>query len=952
MRSRLVIACAVALFFRTSTAQTFLRSNGQPDRDERGLVLFRSVSGAIFLGGGVADSALVQRIDMDGQVLWSRTFKVPGQEPNMVFQFADAPDGTIIGCGNGVNSSLQPREASHFKFDQEGNFQWIRYWNEPEAYNRAIFSTSNNELMLLSCYYETGTGTTWTDYFQSRVDPLTGDAVWTSGRQDLYNAVPYIDDATSAVSVGGEFYLTGRIYTNGSPQSTCRVNLTKVDAQGQHLWTRFLLYPNSADRRMYGCDIIANDDSLTIAYSGNVVGSEGVYTVGLVRTDDLGNVAWARNYDVVGSTSEVCSKLIATPFGYVLAGRTVGSGFQRAFLLGLSPLGDVLWSRVYGVSGDVHTAPHTYVKNLIALDDGFLFTWADRDGSDDDLLLARTDEQGLIACGDVGDIEVETTQLPEATFDPTTQTIPFTTSLEMEGVGAGMTSIPDECDIPLDLGPDTAVCAAFTVQTGIPGASFVWQDGSTGDSLVITDSGVFWVTATLGCCTRTDSIAVVLGSGAGVDLGPDVLLCGSGTVVLDVGQEWEEVVWSDGSEGSTLVVQVPGPYWVWVSSDGCSAVDTVQVDQIDPPIFDLGPDTAICEDNGVVLTPQQPGSQHLWSDGTSGDSLVVYSSGSYWVEVGPVGCSTVDTINILLLPVPVVDLGPDTVFCGAVSLTLQSGYSAESTTWSSTPDHLAVIQITGPGAYWVQVSLDGCVASDTISIGLEQLPMVELMADTTLCERTTLIISPIGFSGGPVIWSDGSSGPSVVVGNSGTWTATVENTCGISTDSVVIEMIDWSDPVGEYQVCSGESVHVGLPGGATSISWSTGSDQAEVQLPEGTFTFQLIDVFGCPRQGTITVISASDMDGLAFVPNVFTPNADGLNDTFRVVGADHDRYELSVFNRWGEHIFNTTDPERAWDGNYKDKPVPAGTYVYVLRYADRCRNGRMVDRPGHVTLLR
>lgn len=87
------------------------------------------------------------------------------------------------------------------------------------------------------------------------------------------------------------------------------------------------------------------------------------------------------DYDVVGSTSEVCSKLIATPFGYVLAGRTVGSGFQRAFLLGLSPLGDVLWSRVYGVSGDVHTAPHTYVKNLIALDDGFLFTWADRDRS-------------------------------------------------------------------------------------------------------------------------------------------------------------------------------------------------------------------------------------------------------------------------------------------------------------------------------------------------------------------------------------------------------------------------------------------------------------------------------------------------------------------------------------------------------------------------------------------
>ena len=454
-------------------------------------------------------------------------------------------------------------------------------------------------------------------------------------------------------------------------------------------------------------------------------------------------------------------------------------------------------------------------------------------------------------------------------------------------------------------------------------------------------------------CTRSDSIVVAMGAGAAaVDLGPDVVLCGNEGIVLDAGQAWDEVVWSDGSGGDTLAVEVPGAYWVWVSSNGCVGADTVQVGLVDPPVFSLGPDTALCEEGGVVLTAQQPGWPHLWSDSTSGDSLVVYTSGTYWVVVGPMGCSTVDSIDIQLLPTPVVDLGSDTICCGGVSLMIGSGYPDESTTWSSTPDHVAMIQVTGPGAYWVQVSMDGCVASDTITIGLEQLPMVELMADTTLCERTVLSITPIGFSGGPVSWSDGSSVTSLVVANSGTWTATVENACGSSTDSVVVEMVDWPEPVDQYLVCSGETVHVALPMGATSISWSTGSDQAEVQLPEGTFTFGLVDVFGCPRQGAITVSSATDMDGLAFVPNVFTPNADGLNDTFRVVGADHERYELSVFNRWGERIFNSTDPEKAWDGTYKNRPVPDGTYVYFLRYADRCRNGLTVERPGHVTLLR
>ncbi len=121
-----------------------------------------------------------------------------------------------------------------------------------------------------------------------------------SERQDLYSSVPYVDDATSALRHDGAYFATGRIYTNGSSVSTCRVNLTMIDSQGQHLWTRYLLYPNNVDRRMYGTDIISNDDSLMIAYYGNINGSSGVYTIGLIRLDTDGNIAWAKDYDVVG----------------------------------------------------------------------------------------------------------------------------------------------------------------------------------------------------------------------------------------------------------------------------------------------------------------------------------------------------------------------------------------------------------------------------------------------------------------------------------------------------------------------------------------------------------------------------------------------------------------------------------------------------------------------------
>lgn len=512
-----ISVCLYAGIFFTneSSAQSFLRTMGIPERQERGLVLHRSASGAIYLGGNVGDSALVQRIDVNGELIWSRTFKVEGQQPNMVYHFSDAPDGSIIGCGNGVASNGEPGEAFHFKFNEAGEFQWIRRWSDPSAYDRAIFANGSDQLMLLGCYREQGAGTTWTDYFQSIVNPATGMVIWVSDRQDLYHEVPYVDDATSAVRHDDEFYLTGRIYTNGSSASTCRINLTKVNELGQHVWTRYLLYSNAEDRRMYGTDIISQDDSLLISYYGNISGSNALYTVGLIRTDAEGNVAWARDYDILGSESELSTKVIATSFGYVLAGRTLDVGYQRFFLLAVSLAGEVLWSRVYGPVGAVHVAPHVYLKNLIGTDDGFMFTLAELSGSDNDVLLGRTDLQGRISCADVQDIEVITTVLPTVYYD--TQTMPNAMSMALDDdiwvVGTPL--LTNDCDVALDLGSDTATCAPLTLSPSVPGAHYVWQDGSTSDDFLVVTPGVYWVSATVNCCTVTDTVSVTASEAGG-----------------------------------------------------------------------------------------------------------------------------------------------------------------------------------------------------------------------------------------------------------------------------------------------------------------------------------------------------------------------------------------------------------------------------------------------------
>ncbi len=67
-----------------------------------------------------------------------------------------------------------------------------------------------------------------------------------------------------------------------------------------------------------------------------------------------------------------------------------------------------------------------------------------------------------------------------------------------------------------------------------------------------------------------------------------------------------------------------------------------------------------------------------------------------------------------------------------------------------------------------------------------------------------------------------------------------------------------------------------------------------------------------------------------YIPSAFTPNGDGLNDTFGVKGEGIKNYHLFIYNRWGEVLFESTNPKQQWDGKFSGKPAEQGTYVYQL----------------------
>lgn len=109
------------------------------------------------------------------------------------------------------------------------------------------------------------------------------------------------------------------------------------------------------------------------------------------------------------------------------------------------------------------------------------------------------------------------------------------------------------------------------------------------------------------------------------------------------------------------------------------------------------------------------------------------------------------------------------------------------------------------------------------------------------------------------------------------------------------------------------------------------------------------------KSGDQSVTSQSNYSDLTpalsvYIPNTFTPNGDGINDTFGVKGQEIGQFQLMVYNRWGELIFVSSDPNVQWDGKFKGHDVQEGTYAY--RYIAMGVNKGEKEIAGTVTLIR
>jgi len=332
----------------------------------------------------------------------------------------------------------------------------------------------------------------------------------------------------------------------------------------------------------------------------------------------------------------------------------------------------------------------------------------------------------------------------------------------------------------------------------------------------------------------------------------------------------------------------------------------------------------------------------------------------------------VGNVSLMAQTPCVADAGPDFNLCLGTGQVVgaDTALPGQTYTWSvisgapintlNPPN--AAQPIASPGITTIyQLVVDNptlmCSDTDTVIVTVTQPFSVTHWTDSTICLGQTISfdiepgVNPPGIdytytwqsSNGDSITTPDIPNPSVTPPATGIYQVTVEDTftnC-IRIQPIVITVI----PMNVFVNPAAEVVNPGqwvqLEAFATNangeVTWTWSPDVAinniDIANPEvrplenTTYTVTGVDTLGCIGTASATIV----MDSL-LIPNVFSPNGDGINDELRLNYWGSGNYEILIFDRWGNEVFQTTDTETFWDGrNNGGEAVPEGVYYMAVR---------------------
>ena len=422
-------------------------------------------------------------------------------------------------------------------------------------------------------------------------------------------------------------------------------------------------------------------------------------------------------------------------------------------------------------------------------------------------------------------------------------------------------------------------------------------------------------------------------------------------------------------------------YYATQTVGGCEstirlAVLVTIVNLSTPTITASGP-TSLCTGGSVTLTSSST-TDNTWSTGETTQSITVSAAGTYTVTVNSGGCSatsagTVVTVNPTPATPTISASGPTTL-CSGGSATLTSS-STTGNTWS-TGETTQSITVSAAGTYNLfYTDQNGCFSALTSQNIIEQVTPTISISNDTICEGQEMgqLLTNASPLGGTYNWSPAISTSSTLFDspNSSTSYSVTYSLNGCVSSPALGNIIVNPTPVASFTTypinftTSPEAItFFNTSVNANFYQWDFGDVSTSTnESPEHIFnntengyvvTLTVSNLYGCQDQvqSIIGYEGGSDF----YVPNSFTPDGDEFNNIFKPVftsGFDPFNFHMSIYDRWGELIFESYDSNKGWDGSLgiTGISVQDGVYIWVIDYKKPSTDER-VKLTGHVSKLK
>lgn len=362
-----------------------------------------------------------------------------------------------------------------------------------------------------------------------------------------------------------------------------------------------------------------------------------------------------------------------------------------------------------------------------------------------------------------------------ATYSASTKGTYILTVTEAGGCKSSDTIIvKDNSKLSINL-VDKSICPGDSVilSTSYNGAgyTYTWNTGASSSSMVVKSAGVYGVVVSKGSCSGSDSMNLTVYNAPLVNLGQDQNICEKTKTTLVAGSAFASYLWNT-NETSASVQKSAGKYWVYVKdNNGCSATDTVVVNEILNPKPDKVQDISICKNSSLTLDESTHNNNngpytYLWDNNSTNASLTLNNQTNnslHWVEVtDKYGCKGRDSslITIKASLTVMVTGNPDTNLCAGGSTTLSSQLLGANYQYSwNTGATTASITANTAGKYTLNVDDgNGCKGVDAVTVTVYPLPdMTKVPLTASVCSGDAAVIGHdfgIGYTYG---WNTGNS---------------------------------------------------------------------------------------------------------------------------------------------------------------------------------------------------